>query len=1110
MSTLKQASLAGFFSAPKPPSPTAVSSGENSSPQEEPVVHKPAPSVPASKSLGGKSKELVAGKPAAAPAPAISPKKKGPKKQSSPATKKTAKDKGAGKAPKLPKAPKSPKGLGKKSSPKKSSPKKSSPKKAAAPKVAAPKAAAPPIPEPLPVLTTLPAAAKPALLVSMQMLRIFASKLGLEEDSWSFERLCADLSGEASAASAAGGVLSEVHVALLSALLTEEEPLLKTREPFFETHLSPHDDDTPEAIRWRTVADGAPRAPGLAIEYSATHNPKLKDVKALLDPVTWPEVLRQLVVQWCEPCEYEKRGRGPQLFDDDLIRCAAALREAEYAQLPVELKARALQALCERALNVFHAQIDESGEELGQVAAQSKAESKESEKAARAEENKAKEAARARAAELKAKCSEAWGVLEEKDAAQKLAADALSKAVLSQNGVDAAKAASAKAKAALEVARTAYQQAKARRDSGGAGAAAEARAAAAAAALVADIGGGTSRQREAKAAQEEEKAARAKERQLAKRQEAAQRAAQLEETLRIKLLGKDRNGARYWALPQLSAASAEATTQAAALAPTESRLYVESDRGVDSEWGEVADVEALKRALRASHAKPDGELLKVLRGLPPLARPSAALRPAAAAAAAASAEREADSSDEEEEAVIAAHQAAALEAERDAAVDASGVRRAGHEWLGQRVRQLSGEEEVADGTVSGWRPAKERAAADAEAMEEGEASAEPAEHEEAWLVTMDGGATVMLGAAEVKAALAEARDAPLRRLVRQLLQAETAGRDEAFTHWQPASEEPWSPEGVALVEADAVAAPAADAPQLREAWVQRVTNEAADAAGLRGALLQLAKAATPPADAASAQWRRAWEARLHASATVPQLAVRLLELESALLPRDGLRTGMQIEVSIEDDDGSNHEWVPAPIVGVWRDGSFRALVKKLEKDGPLEWVEDYAAPYSRQGRKERGKDWRWVGPAASTRGKRGAVEASEVSLSNIESRGGKRAAAKRARSSRSFVESQKSDDDDEEGSASGRSSRRSSGASEAEARPSYEVAPPEMGQQVEVLKNKRKWAPAEVSRLFRGGSFEAQEHADDDGEEGAKSKHKVDDYMTTWRNLSDAKGGRRR
>ena len=59
-------------------------------------------------------------------------------------------------------------------------------------------------------------------------------------------------------------------------------------------------------------------------------------------------------------------------------------------------------------------------------------------------------------------------------------------------------------------------------------------------------------------------------RRLAKRQrqEAAQRAAQIEETLRTKLL-KDRNGARYWALPQVSAAPAEATTEAAALAPTE-------------------------------------------------------------------------------------------------------------------------------------------------------------------------------------------------------------------------------------------------------------------------------------------------------------------------------------------------------------------------------------------------------------------------------------------------------------------------------------------------------------------------------------------------------------
>ena len=61
-------------------------------------------------------------------------------------------------------------------------------------------------------------------------------------------------------------------------------------------------------------------------------------------------------------------------------------------------------------------------------------------------------------------------MVEEKDAAHKAAAKALSKAVFSKKGVDAAKAASAKAKTALELARQTYQQTKARRDSGGGGA----------------------------------------------------------------------------------------------------------------------------------------------------------------------------------------------------------------------------------------------------------------------------------------------------------------------------------------------------------------------------------------------------------------------------------------------------------------------------------------------------------------------------------------------------------------------------------------------------------------------------------------------------------------
>ena len=46
---------------------------------------------------------------------------------------------------------------------------------------------------------------------------------------------------------------------------------------------------------------------------------------------------------------------------------------------------------------------------------------------------------------------------------------------------------------------------------------------------------------------------------------------------------------------------------------------------------------------------------------------------------------------------------------------------------------------------------------------------------------------------------------------------------------------------------------------------------------------------------------------------------------------------------------------------------------------------------------------------------------------------------------------------------------------------------------------------AEVTRLFRGGSFEAQELEGG----GEKGKHTLDDYMTSWRDAGAARGGRR-
>ncbi len=232
--------------------------------------------------------------------------------------------------------------------------------------------------------------------------------------------------------------------------------------------------------------------------------------------------------------------------------------------------------------------------------------------------------------------------------------------------------------------------------------------------------------------------------------------------------------------------------------------------------------------------------------------------------------------------------------------------------------------------------------------------------------------------------------------------------------------------------------------------------------------------------------------------------MRLLELEAALVPRDGLRAGMAIEVSLVGEGVRKVEWHSAPIVAVWRDGGFRVLVEdKKHSFNPL-WVEDYAAPGSKQGRKERGTDWRWPGLAASARGRRGEMEASAAPAAPR----GERAAAKRARSARSFVDGRggaESDDDDESGSR--RSSSGSAASGRSESPPGYEGAPPEMGQRVEVLR-KRKWVAAEVTRLFRGGSFEAQEL-----EGGDRGKHTLDDHGSSWRQAGQAEPtgrGRRR
>ena len=1046
-----------------------------------------------------------------------------------------------------------------------------------------PKSEPPPLPSAEPCLTAFPDQAKPAVLVAMQMLRVYAPLLQLR--AFSEERLLEDLAAsDAVASSASGGVLSELHVALLRVILQGEEHDSTYESPIPESEYmagAEGEGEEETLMGWPAVAGGKTGAPGLSLDYGPTHFPKVKDAEVLLDTLTWPELLRQLVVHWAErPVAPKWQTRGPQLADDDLTALAVALRDKEYAELPLGLRALALQALCERTLYTVQSEIEAADAELLSGKQQ-----------ALRNEKELKKLEKQQAAELKKACSEAWKALEEMEAAAKAAETEASQAVMrvhteavksesTQRHAEMCKAASSKAKAAHEAARRDYQRAKARRD----GTAPPPEASDAAPA-------GTSRQHEKRAAAEAEKAEKARAQELTKLREMEVRRKHLAELrggFKNRLLGEDRNGARYWLLPKESTREDDGGE--------ESVLYVETKAG---SWGEMGDVEALKQALRASTVTADIKLRVSLSGAPPIARSAAALKAASSAGNVAAAppgqgsaplDREPDSSDDEDETQIVAAQAAAKRAKEQAKLDAQGVRRRGHEWLGRRVRLLGDERKPVDGTITGWRPASvvepaPQPDAPDEGATPGEAAVEmaavtasqesessevrevdsvagdgpspgaPSDVEERWLVELDDGKTAMLDAAEVEEALAEARDAPLRRLKKLLLHAQAGARDDltlwtkvappaskagssddkwldsghtwlgrtvlrlgvdaVITRWQPADGEDGvlfhvvhadgDEEDIDEDEARDAMAGSADSgaggdddsadkvahAEHRSAWVARV-HAAEDAAGLRLALQELSEVSKTAHDAtgAGASWWSTWRKHLNDSATIAQLAVRLIELEAAIATCGDLRVGTEVEVAVAEKDGKEEEWLRAPIVSVWRDGSFRVLVQIRKSKEAGEWIEDFASPASKTGRKEYNKDWRTI---PKPRSKRGAADSASAS----EQPRGPRAAAKKARSASSFVDKSiyGMADSDEESPARGRDSFDFNSLPVSKA--------PEMGETIE-LKEKRKkggppqWRAAEVVRIFRGGAFEAQ-HVD---APSSKGKYKEEDEMITWRRAS--------
>ena len=315
----------------------------------------------------------------------------------------------------------------------------------------------------------------------------------------------------------------------------------------------------------------------------------------------------------------------------------------------------------------------------------------------------------------KALVVERFREVEEAEAIVRLHEENLSKAILTREDVDGAKAELRGAQAALKEAKQAHREAK----TGGApqqtaavpggdatttSADAPPADAPAGAGAAEGVGGktATSRQLSKKAAEEEarkEKAKKAEEEAVRRRAEREKREAarevarrrRLHDALRIVPLGKDRLEARYWMVTdpdsddesddedgeeegdEKDAARSANKPGGAAVA----RLIVESASG---EWGEVRSIRTLREALRESHDPRDAAL-------------QVALRQAETAGAAGS----------NPFSKAALPQSTPLVEAAQAKLP-HGFVGDGHEWIGARVRTITRDGDWYDGRIAGWCP----------------------------------------------------------------------------------------------------------------------------------------------------------------------------------------------------------------------------------------------------------------------------------------------------------------------------------------------------------------------------------------------------------------------
>ena len=1019
------------------------------------------------------------------------------------------------------------------------------------------------LPAPTPLLTELPPSARGATIYVWQLLRCLHSEFYKDVDQ-PLEAPTLDslasmlLTSHADPTLVHGGALGNLHRALLRTLCgVEDTPLYhiddarlvlpppagadadadapSARPPMAEKGVSAAD------VHEREYAQRAPIDAGMVVRF--------RDASKALDELSWGEVLRRLIVLW----EVDDEGE----LEAPLAALAVHLEHSEYESASTELKAGALHALCDRALLAVHDALSRRAEELEAAEKHMRKEAAAKKKARSDEEKDVKRVAK----EKKARVAEAWAAVETCEKALDEAKLKVSESMLHGLNKDEAKAALEVAKADVAAAKAAHREAKSGSAAAAGASASKDAADAAGAGVIA-----TSRQvskakaeaAEAKRAQEE--AARrtaASAKRSAARMEA--KAMRLHDALRILPLGTDRDGRRYFRVTEPHSdgddddddesdeedgdgvATRMASKDTDAPAP---RILVECPDGV---WGEVSDLSTLRLALGESHEPSDSALRHKL---------PTALEAGAAGGGAAGGGRAAS---------------------RENPIP-SAFSREGHAWLGARVRLVTTRDgyEWHDGRIIAW--SSPAAAADeggrtnedsGDDVDDDAASGEVDTKSDAtWLARYvdNDGATrhKQLDEAACNAAMTHAADAGVSMLRGFVLDAddEAASLDPTVNRKKKGS---ISDGRLAWREAvEAARTPAEFREQLgrlsERMFATRdgeIANETIDPTN---APVEHAWITT-----AIAQWRT----RLSAAATVGQLALRLVELEALLLTKGNMRAGMAIKVWIErkgpkagggDVDpskggkgaagsakggakgGADGKWEHARVVAVWRNGTFRARVDETDKRdsrSKTTRMVELHTPGTKEGNAQMNKLWRMP---ERVRGQKRGAPAASASSSAAAGGGGRvaRGAAQRARAA--VVQHAKtlaadSDAEMDDDGSSDSADVSGSDDDDDDDDDAEDVRAPAIGESVEVLIKaeqpaggtrsrggaqparkaaRGEWVVAEVTRTFRGGSFEVtlpnaapQKDDDDDDEEeeeeeplpAKKFKCALEAHHREWRHV---------